>query len=124
MVFVSTFKFFTILSTKKKHPECSSTQYTSYVKSLINTLYVCDGLNGKYKSKKEVHFFRKSVKFVHLFCVFDFNISSNHPSNKLSKGSIGVQSNSLNIIRCIGKSKVFFCEQPLLISIPVKLTGF
>ena len=123
MVLISTFKLFTILSTKEKHPESSDSQYARNIKSLIHTLYVCDGLNGEYKSKKEVHFFRKSVKLVHLVCVFDLNISANHPSHQFSKGSIGIQSNCLNVIRCIGKSKVFFCEQPLLTSIPIQLTG-
>ena len=123
MILVSTFKFFAILSTKEKHPESSSTQYTGYIKSLIHALYVRDGLNGEYKSKKEVHFFRKSVELVHLICVFDLNITANHTRHQFSKGSIGIQSNCFNIIRCIGKSKVFFCEQPLLTSIPIQLTG-
>jgi len=123
LVLISTFKFFAILSTKEKHPESSGSQYARNIKSLIHTLYVCDGLDGEYKSKKEVHFFRKSVKLVHLVYVFDLNISANHPRHQFSKGSIGIQSNCLNIIRCIGKSKVFFCEQPLLTSIPIQLTG-
>ena len=63
---ISTFKFFTILSTKEKHPESSGSQYARNIKSLIDTLYVCDALNGEYNSKKEVHFFRKSVKLIHL----------------------------------------------------------
>ena len=125
MVLISTFKFFAILSTKEKHPESSSSQYTGYIKSLIHALYVRDGLDGEYKSKKEVHFFRKSVKLIHLVYVFvfDLNISANHSSHQFSKGSIGIQSNCLNVIRGIGKSKVFFCEQPLLTSIPIQLTG-
>ena len=125
MILISTFKFFAILSTKEKHPESSSSQNARNIKSLIHTLYVCDSLNGEYNSKKEVHFFRKSVKLVHLVYafVFDLNISANHTSHQFSKGSIGIQSNCLNVIRCIGKSKVFFCEQPLLTSIPIQLTG-
>lgn len=125
MVLISTFKFFAILSTKEKHPESSGSQYARNIKSLIHTLYVCDGLDGEYKPKKEVHFFRKSVKLVHLVYVFvfDLNISANHSSHQFSKGSIGIQSNCLNVIRCIGKSKDFFCEQPLLTSIPIQLTG-
>lgn len=123
MILISTFKFFAILSTKEKHPESSSSQNARNIKSLIHTLYVCNGLNGKYNSKKEIHFFRKSVKLVHLVYVFDLNISANHTSHQFSKGSIGIKSNCLNVIRCIGKSKVFFCEQPLLTSIPIQLTG-
>ena len=72
MVLISTFKLFTILSTKEKHPESSDSQYARNIKSLIHTLYVCDSLNGEYKSKKEVHFFRKSVKLIHLVYVFFF----------------------------------------------------
>ena len=96
MILISTFKFFAILSTKEKHPESSSSQNARNIKSLIHTLYVCDGLNGEYNSKKEVHFFRKSVKLVHLVYVFvfDLNISANHPSHQFSKGSIGIHEKS------------------------------
>jgi hypothetical protein len=83
LVLVSTFKLFTILSTKEKHPKSSGSQYARNIKSLIDTLHVCDDLNGEYKSKKEVHFFRKSVKLVHLIYVFVFelNVSANHTSH-------------------------------------------